>query len=287
VPSTVSTNAQEKWALLAEAWSRSTPPSSPSHDDVVNYLSRIPNNARRVLVLGCTPSIRKALRDQGASSLAVDVSSAMIAVSRRLLPIEPHDYMVSGDWLRLPVRSQSVDAVLGDKVFGNLLPEMWPSMVDELWRVARPGAALLTRATPHGDEALHVEMVGLAALVNRWARRAEEGLPLTDACSGLWESCMDESTENYSPTTGTQQLARVLPLHTAKLLESGWSSTERQLLTLLLERYGDTRDAIWSAYSRSGLVQAIEKRFRYTGEQFAGDYADPEQHPMFCFIAER
>lgn len=275
--------ARQKWDLLSRSWAVTTPPAAPSDDDAANYLRTLPEDAEVVLLLGCTPKLRSAICRHGLRVVSVDISPAMIQVSRTDTASSPADSFIVGDWANLPI-SGSVDAIFGDKVFGNITPDLWPAVVRELARVAGPGAPLMTRATPHGTERLEIVREGFDRLVRKWAEFTDAGLDLDRATSGLWESCMDESTVHSSDSTGTQQLARVLPADPEVLLRRPWTTTERRLVEKLLETYWETRSATWAAYSRNGLVEALQTHFLYIGELIAGDYTSPEAHPLFHFI---
>lgn len=279
-------SARQKWEALSNGWSDSGPPSAPSQGDLACYLWPLQRGVSRFLILGCTPRLRSSIAEAGAGSTSVDVTPEMLEVSARQFPAHSTSHLVLGDWLHLPLPDSSLDAVVGDKVFGNIAPDDWDRFAAEIWRVLRPRGESLTRATPHGSAVLEIpDRGGFEDILARWTSRYEAGMSLDAACSGLWEECMDASTLLESPQAGTQSLARSLPGPIASLAaKHGATSAERELVQMFVERFSPTTSAVWSAYSHDGLIAAFSSGFEFAGRYVADDYPDAHEHPIFQFL---
>lgn len=277
--------AREKWTVLAEGWSATTPPAAPSHDDVEAYLMRAGREGR-ILLLGCTPAVRRAAVERGLRVLSVDITEAMLAHSARAVPPSHSDALCQGDWLDLPLVSGSIDVVLGDKVFGNVMPADWPRWLSELRRVLVPRGLFLTRASPHGTQDLTIATrQSFEEARERWLRAMEGETALEVACSGLWEDCMDSSTVRDGLRSGTQQLARLLPTSSEELLSTASSAACIELTREFIRRYWDSRYARWSAYSEQALVDAVAGLFEFRGRHVAHDYPEADRQPVYEFVA--
>ncbi len=102
--------------------------------------------------LGCGPGqVARYLHDQGAAAFGVDLSEGMLAQARRL---NPDLAFHQGDMLAL---SEPDEAWGGAALFYSLIHiprDRVPQALAELWRVLRPGGALLV-AVHCGQETLH------------------------------------------------------------------------------------------------------------------------------------
>jgi demethylmenaquinone methyltransferase/2-methoxy-6-polyprenyl-1,4-benzoquinol methylase len=107
----------------------------------------------RALDVCCgTGDVAFALRQSGAEVTALDFSSAMLAVAQLRTPSSgglrppgnappPPVQFLRGDALRLPFPAEAFDVVTVAYGLRNLAD--WERGLEEMWRVARPGARLL------------------------------------------------------------------------------------------------------------------------------------------------
>lgn len=278
--------AQEKWTILAEAWRDSGPPAAPSLQDVSNYVGHAPKGGTSVLILGCTPALRNRFLAKSYSVISVDITRKMIDLTTPLVTEAGVDILVQGNWLQIPVCNSSVDIVVGDKVLGNVMPGEWSQMFAEVKRVLRPDGTFLTRASPHGEHLLEPPpRRAFGELVSKWTSYLEMGMKLDAACSGLWEDCMDMSTEHDTPSIGTQQLLRVIPTTKEECLyTAGEDSDSASLVQRFIDNYWPSRDARWSAYTVDGILSASSHHFEYVNAYTASDYPEGNRQPVFHFV---
>ncbi|MCL5428322.1 MAG: class I SAM-dependent methyltransferase [Chloroflexi bacterium] len=283
----MSFEARQKWSILASAWKDTGPPAAPSLQDVSNYIGHISKRKATVLLLGCTSSLRNRLLGDSCKVVSVDITRRMLEATKPLVTESDADIVVQGDWLHLPLNNNEVDAVVGDKILGNVMPEEWAELFAEVKRVSRPTAPFLTRASPHGEDLLQPPAIRpFSELVKRWAIFYKEGMDIDSACSGLWEDCMDMSTVSITPFVGTQQLKRVIPITKIECLSSaGKEQHAISLVRLFIRKFWHSREARWSAYTVKGILTAASIHFDYVGQYTATDYPEGDRQPVFHFVS--
>ncbi|RJT33315.1 class I SAM-dependent methyltransferase [Mesorhizobium waimense] len=139
------------WDAIRRHWQLLGPPLRPPPDAVETYERELDLQSAHVLLLGVTPE----LADLGKTMLAVDESASMIA------SIWPGDTgtrkAVIGNWLDLPIASNSVDAVIGDGCLSALHSSTARlHLLAEIERVLKPGgrAGLRLFAGPEAPDDL-------------------------------------------------------------------------------------------------------------------------------------
>ncbi|MGZ4966703.1 MAG: hypothetical protein ACXV97_05965 [Chthoniobacterales bacterium] len=141
----------QHWASLADLWENLGSPLRPGAEDQAGYQTFIDpwlkNFARpRILILGVTPEIFHLQWPQPHDLLALDRAREMID---EVWP-GPPECAVQGDWLEMPLASNSREVALCDG--GPLLleyPQAHSGLVDELHRVlATGGRAIFRLFTP-------------------------------------------------------------------------------------------------------------------------------------------
>ncbi|WP_329126648.1 class I SAM-dependent methyltransferase [Streptomyces sp. NBC_01465] len=153
------THVQEFFGARAADWDTRFPDDGPAFAAAVGALGLRPGDA--VLDAGCgtgraLPALREAVGERG-SVLGIDVTPGMLEAAVRA-GRDRNGQLLLGDVARLPVRSQSLDAVFGSGLISHL-PQPQENL-GELARVVRPGG-LLALFHP----------IGRAALAARQGRR--------------------------------------------------------------------------------------------------------------------
>lgn len=284
----ISKGSQQKWKILARAWKDTGPPAAPSPNDIINYICSIPKVSTRVLVLGCTPALRNALVAEHHNVISVDITKEMIEMTTKLVSKKGNDFPVQGDWLQLPLRDKSIDAVIGDKVLGNVDPNNWECFFSEIKRVLHPKGVLLTRASPHGKQQLELpKYQTFSEMIWKWLTFHKAGMDLNNACAGLWEDCMDMSTKLVTPYIGTQQLSRILPdTKAACIREANEDPDATPFTRYFIQKYWTSRNLQWSAYTVEGILSAASSYFDCLGTYAASDYPEGARQPIFHFVAK-
>ncbi|CAN7684620.1 class I SAM-dependent methyltransferase [Mesorhizobium sp. LjNodule214] len=139
------------WDAIRRHWQLLGPPLRPPPEAVEAYERELQLQSADLLLLGVTPE----LAGLGKTLLAVDESAAMIS------GIWPGDTdtrkAVIGNWLDLPIASNSVDAVIGDGCLSALDSSTARlHLLAEIGRVLKPGgrAGLRLFAGPEAPDDL-------------------------------------------------------------------------------------------------------------------------------------
>ncbi|HZU13404.1 MAG TPA: class I SAM-dependent methyltransferase [Chloroflexota bacterium] len=102
--------------------------------------------------LGCGPGqIARYLHDHGADAIGLDLSSQMVAEAQRL---NPDIAFRQGTMLALPYDDSSLGGIAAFYSIIHIPPVQRPAVFAEMWRVLRPGGAILI-AFHLGDEVVH------------------------------------------------------------------------------------------------------------------------------------
>ena len=102
--------------------------------------------------LGCGPGqVARYLRDRGAAAFGLDLSEGMLAQARRL---NPDLEFRQGDMLALSDPAESWGGAAAFYSLIHIPRDRLPQAVGEIWRVLRPGGALLA-AFHCGQEVVH------------------------------------------------------------------------------------------------------------------------------------
>ncbi|MGE0491642.1 MAG: class I SAM-dependent methyltransferase [Vulcanimicrobiota bacterium] len=126
-----------------------TPYRTP--DEIVAAVVDRVGEAERVLDLGCgTGAGMKALKTRCREVVGIDISEGMLRQGRELSRDWPGDAelrWIRGDALALPFH-QEFDAVVCFGAFGHILPEQEAQLVDNIYRVLRPGGRFVFVTSP-------------------------------------------------------------------------------------------------------------------------------------------
>lgn len=239
----------------------------------------------RCLSLGRRQSLRQCMSDR-ALVVSLDFTREMLIQSWSIVPQGRNEILLQGDWRLTPFVDATFDGVVGDKVVGNVMPQDWPQWFLEIHRILRPGGHFVTRVTLGGLDRLEIPAtVPFRTRLREWATRAAASESLVGAASGLWEECMYASTRAQSglSNVGTQRLDRVVSAEEWTQV-SELSETERDLLAVMRDRFFETREAEWSAYSLNGLAAAAERFFLLESSEISEDYTQSSPQPVITFV---
>jgi hypothetical protein len=142
--------ANELWSRQASLWNCLGPPLRPAAEDIAIVRRAVLewslyHGAPRALILGVTPELAKLPWARGASLLAIDRSQMMI---ERVWPGFPRPGMgaICGDWLTMPLDTESRDVVLADGIFVQLpIPQAHRQLLEKLASILSPTGRFVVR----------------------------------------------------------------------------------------------------------------------------------------------
>jgi SAM-dependent methyltransferase len=139
---------RDHFSSLVRQWSHFGPPLRPSPDDtavvqrVISGLAPGP----RAAVLGLTPEIIGCAWPRGTALSAVDHSPAMVRALWSPDQAPPGSHAILADWCAMPIRSGTLDLVVGDGCYIVLpYPEGYFALNREVRRVLRPSGRYVIR----------------------------------------------------------------------------------------------------------------------------------------------
>lgn len=142
--------AKKAWSKLAHDWAQLRPPARPSQGEIKIYdeaIKRIKESVPRpkVLLLGATPELRDLLAKYKFSVTLVDINSAMVKATTKLLKRKNHhEKIIIGDWLKTKLPQHYYDIVIGDHVFSNVKFKKWHEFCQIINNLLRPSGYFLT-----------------------------------------------------------------------------------------------------------------------------------------------
>lgn len=137
--------------------------------------------------LGCGPGqVARYLHDRGVATLGLDLSAEMVAQARRL---NPEIAFQQGTMLSLPYQDHTLGGIAAFYSVIHIPRAQHPVVFPEMWRVLRPGGAVLV-AFHLGDEERHIEewWDHPVALDFYFFQRSDLEQPLTKAGFRILES---------------------------------------------------------------------------------------------------
>lgn len=124
----------------------------PFDRELLDRLAAIAGPVGPVCDLGCGPGqVARYLRDRGIEAMGLDLSPEMVKQARRLSPDIPFQH---GTMLALPVEDESMGGIAAFYSIIHVSRPELPVVFEEMWRVIRPGGAVLL-AFHVGDEVRH------------------------------------------------------------------------------------------------------------------------------------
>jgi SAM-dependent methyltransferase len=211
----------DHWSDMTSRWVHVGRPLKPTPDDIEVFerfaacTTRKAGRELEALLLGVTPEIVSCNWPQGTHLTAVDSSRSMINAFWPAPGARAACRAICADWRKMPLRSRTIDLVLGDGCNAALpFTDGVSEMIREVARVLRPEGLFLLRSFVRPEPAETVEDVtrDLAAgrigsvHVLKWRLFAalcediEIGVRLGDVWD-VWNGIRDIAAP-YSPTPG-------------------------------------------------------------------------------------
>jgi len=282
------TNAALKWDSLAEGWKEAGPPSSPSKEDIQNYRRFLLGAIRtvphpKVMVLGCTPRLRRMLARLDIAVTCVDISRRMLVITSagggtRHIGTEK---LINENWLRMNLGEHQFAAILGDKVFDNVAFVEWATLRRRIGWHLRPGGSFITRVAPCDADLFESSFTALLA---RWVLRYKrKDVTCREAASGLWEQALGASTRMVPGPQTLRVFAKEF-----EALDSRYgnkASAEGQLMREFKRLFGRGFNFEWTAYTLGNVIDALDGDLALMRLSRSRDYAVGLRQPVLEFRA--
>jgi SAM-dependent methyltransferase len=234
------------------------------------------------LVLGAIPWIGEHLRQYYKRVILVDVSPAMLEMTR--LQLEHLNFapygrvdLVQANWTALPDFHEPLSLVVGDNSLSFLqFPDAWLRLFDDLARRMRPGARLLTRmlAIPATHRPLSIDDI-----ICRFA--GETYINSTEVRTLLLLSHWNPATYEIQTEDALDTFERNRLLF-QPLLDRFTSNADNDLVTV--RKYRDT-GAVYFAPPLENILDVLRTRFRPIEVHF-GPYPLQQYFPLIVAIKD-
>jgi Methyltransferase domain len=158
---------ESHWERHARQWRHVGPPLRPVTEDVRLMQGAVAQQRRKhaepvfhALLLGVTPELASMRWPEDTCLLAVDRCEGMIARVWPRQGLPDMAWVVRGDWHRFPVRSATMDMVIGDGFFTPLAyPADYLSLGAQIRRLLRPGGSYVIRPFVRPQDAENVTTI--------------------------------------------------------------------------------------------------------------------------------
>src|SRR5262249_10904632 len=142
----------------------------------------------RVMILGCTPSLRRLVRGLSTVEqiIIVDFTPEMWAASSKILPEAGSEHFLLGDWCELPADLGFFDAIVGDKILDNIHPMEWTRFLEGASAHLTDEGSLILHVglRPEGNSTLSFDPL---EAFTRWVTQIRaNSCTLEEAAAGYW-----------------------------------------------------------------------------------------------------
>lgn len=277
---------KEKWDELAAGWEEAGPPATPSAEDVEHFRELLEGQVSHgdsILLLGCTPSLRRMLvrAFRSCNVVCVDFSEKMYERTAFYVPEpNPRESFVLCDWLALKYRC-AFGAALGDKALDNIHPEHWRSLFDVIHDALVPEGVFVAHLALAHDR---YRGVSPREVFQKWCDLVVDGsVDLDVASAGLWEDLLTSSAFARGEYFNTVVVDRWMPELQAietELARSQNMTRCRKLFERFRELFSSSWAREWSSYRLEDLETAAAGRFIVDRVVYSHDYEAAATQPL-------
>lgn len=273
-----------KWESLVPTWDSAGPPATPSDDDIKIYSKFIcsamnENQSGNILLLGCTPRIRKLISKLNLTVTCVDISEDMLLNTTSFLSdLEKNESYVCQDWLKMNLGCQ-YSCIIGDKVLDNVPYKNWNKFKERLLSHLLPGGSLIIRIAPQDYSLLGCSFM---FLLKKWTKQFENGqVSLENAASSLWEQALGASAKS---TPGIQSIALFNDEITE--LSNTLECLPEVMATVFCEfkkLFEKSIEYKWTSYCYEDVIDKFNDEFELVSFEHANDYEVSYRQPILHF----
>ena len=276
-----------KWSALAETWTDTGPPASPSPEDVKNFVTLLSPflggaTSNRLALLGSTPALRKELPRQfvGCSVTIVDFSPEMYGASSARLPTDlvASETFVERNWLDLAAWTQlAFSAVVGDKALDNVPFDHWRTFFEAIHLQLSDGGVLVLHV---GLPDPQLQGRSFTEVYSVWRRRLATGETSVDqAACGLWEDLLSASA---SADPDNRRLS--LSTFAVDLHDAGTGPQGDAIVSRLLELFPGSLAAEWTRFGLQDVATAASPWFELGDTLTSADYVAAHLQPLIALV---
>jgi SAM-dependent methyltransferase len=277
-----------KWDKLAPTWIDTGAPASPSKGDIQNYnelLREIVNqtDVAKIMVLGCTPALRNMLAEMAGfihlEVVCVDFSEAMYRRTTEFVEHKnTHERLVLADWLTMDFANGKFDAIIGDKVIDNIMPDDWTAFFQRIHFHLRPHGYFIVRLAPQN---IALEGVTFLELLNKWANLYKLNGNFENIVSGFWEELLGASAFKDGIRYYTQKIGRfVVDVDSIRQRRDLLDEFSLKLFDEFIRLFWDSREDQWSSYDYEQIVNLMGGLFIHDKTLYCTDYEVAHRQPI-------
>lgn len=278
-----STFSRKHWSLVTkESWQILAPPFRPSKEEIVIYkkeLQKIPK-VKHILVLGATPELRDLVASLELGRYVVaDQSEKMLTTMSQLLhvadPLE--EIWVKGNWTTLSLKQGFFDAIIGDLVLRQLLPEEQSAFLSIIKKLLTQDGVFVTRVQYARKEV----RLGRGKLIQDFLDEAKGEYDHVKVCLFISELL------NMSALSSKRRLSYA---NAKNVLETFTEQTrnvnDKLLISRILRRFFVS--GLDMAYQdKKELFQLFQSHFQIIEVQNATDYPVSKYYPIITFKKQK
>lgn len=270
-----------KWDALASTWVDTGPPASPSDEDVENYKKLLIEglsglHTGKIILLGCTPKLRDMLSNyelfERFEVVCVDFSLTMYErTTRALKHPNKNERFELADWLTFDLGKEKFNAVFGDKVIDNIMPDEWTTFFARIRHHLCSNGSFIVHLALADDR---FKKVTFFSAFEKWAySHAQRKAPLEQIVSGLWEDTLTASAfkdGNYHNTVKIGRFAdEVEELYRKR---DSLTSVHQEILNEFIRVFWDSREDQWSSYQYQEILNKMSNYFVHDKTIYSRDY---------------
>lgn len=285
-----------KWDNLASKWVHTGPPASPSNEDIENFSHLLYDGIHgksggRVIILGCTPKLRDMFVEiEGLRScevVCVDFSSLMYEkTSQATKHKNPNEKFHLSDWLAMDLGLHRFDAVLGDKVIDNVMPDDWNDFFGRLHYHLVPGGYFIVHLAPQN---MTFKNLTFTSSLEKWGiyYKRHPG-SLEKVVSGFWEEVLGASAFKGETRFHTQKIERFTDeIEKLRSEINHIDPYQREILEEFVKVFWNSRNDEWSSYLYEEILEVMSPYFEHEKTVHSGDYNVASVQPIVRLRAKK
>lgn len=280
-------NHKKKWEKIATLWEGITEPGRPSRNDIYNYnkltkLALKGKKSPKILLLGSTPELRDMLLKysiiQGAEVVCVDMTSDMYKAMSRLVEVKnPKEKFIHSNWLDIPLKSGTMDLILGDYVIGNLTVDHQNNFLNEVRRLLKSSGFFITRNSVIGSD---FKINKIEESLKKYTSKAlREEISIKKAANWFAEDMILGSWFRNNEKIMSIRYFKDDIFELRNKVKN--NSFEKIILDKFFDIWWPLRSKYWTAYLKEEDRRVVSNYFKIIKTLYSNDYYTTEISPIY------